>query len=145
MDAFGTLQLDALGTFEDPDAVELSRDQRVTRLSTVAPGSPRVVWFSSNPSVAFVGSGSGLVTAISPCGGEATIRARASTSETTATAAFVAPSDTEPDTDGNGNADSNDTACDGDPLCDQTQVCVSRAATPELFGVTCDDPAIACP
>lgn len=137
LSAFGTLQLNARGTFDVPETPGTPRTQRVTRLSTVADGSPRVIWFSSNSSVAFVGSGSGLVTAISPCGGVATIRARASNSTNTLTASF------DPDSTADDDACTGDTGS-GDPLCHQTAVCVQRAADPALFGVTCDEPVPPC-
>ena len=104
--ALRTLQVDAQGTFTG----DVARDQRVTRLLTFTSGSPTVVWSSSDSAIARVNSG--LVTSRTACGGNVTIRARATTS-----------TDTVDSTNDPATTD-DDTACDTDPLCDQVNLCI---------------------
>jgi hypothetical protein len=122
--ALGTLQLHAQGTFTDDAAV--SREQRVTRLLSFSSGSPTVAWSSSNTAVASVGTNTGLVSSRSACGGNVTIRARASTSTDTVDAVNN-PSSTD-----------DDTACDADLLCDQVNLCIDSISPPD--GTACETP-----
>ena len=120
------------------------RPQPVTRLVGSGAAVPSTTWFSSDRSVATVTSTTGFLSAQSPCGGTTVVRARATTSTVDATQGFVEPPDAAADGDANGNDDANDTACLAtDPLCDQVNVCVPRAAQIPL-GTTCEDPAPAC-
>lgn len=138
LNPFATLQLEATGTYEDTTAMT-SRTQHVTHVATFATNSPAMVWSSSAPGVAVVSAGTGLVTAVSACGGTAVVRARISTSVNEDDKAFVAPAVTgdATDLDSNGNTDANDTACTTtDPLCDQVTLTVP-ASNPLPPGTTC--------
>ena len=122
LDALGTLQLRAIGTFED--AVPSTRTQNVSRLTTIFPDDfPSVVWISSDLSVGVTLDG-GLATSTNACGGRASVRAR-STDGDTAAAAFDA--DTTDD----------DVACANDPLCDQVELCVATPS-PLPLGQVCE-------
>jgi len=126
LEPLSSLQLDARGTFLDDAAAE--RTQKITRLFTFAPGSPTLVWSSSDTSVArFSDFTPGLLQSRAACGGTVTVRARATTSTNTDSAAFVADSTTD------------DVACDtGDPLCDQAEVCI-QGLDPLPDGTVCED------
>jgi hypothetical protein len=135
--AYATVQLGATGQFANEN-----RTQPITHLSASA--SNALTWISAKPSVASIASDTGMLTSSSDCGGVVAIRARSAVSEVIDTESFLAPSDSAPDTDGNGNADSNDAACLAtDPHCDQLNFCVQRADPPPP-GVVCDDPAPPC-
>jgi hypothetical protein len=124
LQAFGTLQLEARGTFVD--MASLAREQRVNRLLAFGAGTPSVIWRSSDRAVAVVGSSDGLVTSTGACGGVVSIRARATTSTDTTTETF------DPDTT------ADDDACENtDPLCDQVEVCIATPS-PLPLGATCD-------
>lgn len=143
----GTLQLQATGTFTStatsPPNTPPSRVQRISHLATFASGSPGLVWSSSNPSIASVGS-SGLVASNTACGGRVAIRARASNSTNPADAEFQPAAAGDPDSDLNGNNDNNDIVCGSDLLCDQVNVCVARPATLPP-GTSCTTPPTTCP
>jgi len=124
LQALGTLQLAARGTFVDELAA--SREQRVTRLIAPITGGPQVNWFSSDSSVAVVTFNGGLALSTGACGGTVSVRARATTSTDDTTGSF----------DSTTTAD--DTACENtDPLCDQIELCVETPSPPPL-GTTCD-------
>lgn len=136
---YAVQQFNATGTYIDATVTpNTTRTQRVTHL----PGSPAMVWFSSNTNVAQVatiGSSSGQVAAQRACGGKAVIRARASSSTDTVNSSF-ATTITTTDGDSNGNDDANDAACAADPLCDQVTVTVPRAdpLPPGVTTAACD-------
>jgi hypothetical protein len=123
LDALGTLQLGAQGTFVD--AVPASRQQRVTRLLTGVEDAPTVNWTTSDSSVALVTINGGLAFSTNSCGGRASVRARASTSTDETDDTF------DPDTT------ADDDACTSDPLCDQVEMCIATPS-PLPLGLTCE-------
>jgi hypothetical protein len=136
INAFDTLQLEAIGTFND--TVNPDREQRMTHAGAFSNlESPKVAWSSSDLRVAFV-TATGLVESTGECGGTVVLRARSNSSTDTADKKNIKNDPLDPTTL------DDDTACTGDALCDQVtlDVCPAPLISP---GVTCDPKPASCP
>lgn len=123
LDSQGQLQLDSTGFFDD--GAGNTRNQRTTRLTSSVASTPTINWLSSATSVAVVGTTTGVVTSTNVCGGNVSIRVRASTSTDTTTKTFDSTTTTD-----------DDNCKNSDPLCDQVELCVATP-NPLPLGASC--------
>ena len=139
INAFDTVQLEAVGTYSD--TINAPRQQIISHLGLFSGlESPKIVWTTSDSSVAVV-SGGGLLSSTGECGGNVVVRARVTSSTNT-------PDKTNSLNTSDPATNVDDDNCLGhngvtdDPFCDQVCVTVNPVGpNPLPDGVTCPTPA----